>query len=206
MNYKVFLFILSAALLSFVVSVDDVYKCADNLKLDTCFLKLSGDQGNTYYVSACGKGKDCVQVGESFKCVKRAYLLEEGDKCEVDSECKTLHCTSNKCSYVSDNGDCKVSNECGLNSSCRSGKCLAMIEEGGACTGADADAQCKTGLVCGSTTAGGSNTCIKKFSVADGSYASTSSLCKSSEIKGDKCTPDSTERKAEWDAYAEAYY
>ena len=49
--------------LSLVSSAADVYKCASDLKLDTCYLKQESgtedDSFTTYYVDGCPKGKSC---------------------------------------------------------------------------------------------------------------------------------------------------
>ena len=148
---------------------DDIYKCADNLKLDTCYLKVDGDSNkdipDTKYVTDCGKGKICANAGESYKCVKRANLLEEGDKCKFDQECKTGKCNGEKCSYLADNEKCDGHENCGLNSSCVDvdgvDKCTAMIAEGESC-GGDVKGECKAGLVCGKVGEETASTCKKR--------------------------------------------
>ena len=190
---------------------DDIYKCADNLKLDTCKLFVQGDSSkdipDTQYVSDCGKGKKCVYVGDSYKCVKRANLLEEGDKCKLDKECKTGKCKGEKCSYLADNEECDGDQNCGLNSSCVTvdgvKKCLAMIAEGQSCDG-DAKGECKAGLVCGKVGDENAKTCKKRYSVADDTQVSNYRLCKGGDIDSGKCKAI-TEDKAEWDEYVKAF-
>ncbi len=80
------------------------YKCADELKLDTCYL----ESGSDTYVKACGKGKTCEQTeGGAYACVKRKNLLEEGDKCIVDEECQSGVCKDKKCTVLKDGDHAK---------------------------------------------------------------------------------------------------
>ena len=66
--------IIFLCLLSFILSdiyVQDEYKCASKIKLDTCYLSTEKEDGKrVYYVDGCGKGKFCMDVGEVYHCVK----------------------------------------------------------------------------------------------------------------------------------------
>ena len=194
---------------SSAVEKNILFKCADNLKLDTCFVKVpqNGDNLEINYVTDCGKGKKCVEVGESYKCVKRANLLEEGDKCKIDQECKTGKCKGEKCSYLADNEECDGDENCGLNSSCVDvdgvSKCIAMIAEGQSC-GEDIKGECKAGLACGTVGDETSSTCQKRYSVADDTKVSYYRLCKGGKTVDGICKslPDNI---AEWNEFVEAF-
>ena len=196
---------------SSAVEKNILFKCADNLKLDTCFVKVpqNGDNLEINYVTDCGKGKECVEVGESYKCVKRANLLEEGDKCKIDQECKTGKCKGEKCSYLADNEECDGDENCGLNSSCVDvdgvSKCIAMIAEGQSC-GVDVKGKCKAGLACGTVGDETSSTCQRRYSVADDTKVSNVSLCKGGKrvISTEKCK-SRDDNIAEWNEYVEAF-
>lgn len=213
-NKNCILLVATLSLLTVVSSSDEVlYKCADNLKLDTCLLKVpqNGDNPEINYVTDCGKGKICANAGESYKCVKRANLLEEGDKCKIDQECKTGKCKGEKCSYLADNEECDGNENCGLNSSCVTvdggKKCIAMIGEGESCDG-DVKGECKAGLVCGKVGDETASTCKKRYSVADGTMASHVRLCKGGVklSSTNKCKSFSEDKKkAEWDKFVEAF-
>ena len=205
------LLVATLSLLTAVSSVDEniLFKCADNLKLDTCFVKVpqNGDNLEIDYVTDCGKGKECVEVGESYKCVKRAYLLEEGDKCKIDQECKTGKCKGEKCSYLADNEECDGDENCGLNSSCVDvdgvSKCIAMIAEGQSC-GEDIKGECKAGLACGTVGDETTSTCQRRYSVADDTKVSYYRLCKGGKSVDGICKslPDNI---AEWNEFVEAF-
>ena len=93
----------------YLVASDDptyTYKCADDLELDTCYLKKATETEITYYLKACKKGKTCSEEPDDDSgvgyCYKEIELLEEGDKCVLDEECKTQKCSQNKCAYLAD--------------------------------------------------------------------------------------------------------
>ena len=188
----------------------ETYKCADALELDTCYLKKETETDKTYYVKACKKGKTCYTDSDGGYCYKDIELLEEGDKCVLDEECKTQKCSQNKCAYLADGDECNGNNQCGIKSKCDdyySGKCVAYVGEGASCEVVDGvERPCRPGLVCGKIDDAEDEKCIKQFSVENGKKVDNDDLCKSGK-KGDddnKCT-DPTENKSEWDAYVEEY-
>ena len=186
----------------------ETYKCADALELDTCYLKKATETDITYYVKACKKGKTCHTDSDGGYCYKDIELLEEGDKCVLDEECKTQKCSQNKCAYLADGEECHGDAErCGIKSTCSedSGKCAAYVGEGASCKAVDGvQPPCRPGLICGKID-DEDEKCIKQFSVENGKKVDNDDLCKSGK-KGDdgKCT-DLTEDKSEWDAYVEEY-
>ena len=201
----------------YLVASDDptyTYKCADDLELDTCYLKKATDTEITYYLKACKKGKKCSKKPNNSGvgyCYKEIELLEEGDKCVLDEECKTQKCSQNKCAYLADGDECNGNNQCGIKSKCDdyySGKCVAYVGEGASCEVVDGvERPCRPGLVCGKIDDAEDEKCIKQFSVENGKKVSSSVLCKSGTIDDDddnKCI-DPTEDKSEWDAYVEEY-
>ena len=168
--------------LSFVSSASDVYKCASDLKLDTCFIKEESGTGDerftTYYVGGCSKGKSCESSDYPYasQCVKRKYLLEEGKKCVSASECLSNICEKEKCAAVAEGGKCtpySSATECKLGSYCYgSGEdavCKAYAAKDASCT----DAKCRPGLVCFN------DKCVAKYSLENGAVSSYSNVCKS---------------------------
>ena len=168
-------------------------KCADELHLNACYLENTDSKGEkTVYVEGCPKGKFCRQTqldvsDDGFKttdnlgiCVKPLKRGDEGDKCEVDAECKWGHCTDNKCKAVADGGSCTDDDECSGISYCKysssskdqSGVCTALVKIGGECTD---DEQCEWGSLCSQ------NKCVEKYSLADGELADTNEVCQGGE-------------------------
>ena len=189
-------------------------KCADDLKLKACYLESEDSSGvKTTYVKSCAKGKFCREtyfededdgikdneknprLQEIGICVKPLKLGDEGDKCEVDQECKWGHCTDNKCKAVADGATCKRDRECSGISYCKyasskdqSGVCTALVKIGGECTD---DEECEWGSLCNK------GKCVEKYSLADGELSDNDEVCQggetmSSSTKGGRvCASDS---------------
>ena len=172
------------------------YKCADELKLDTCYLSTS-----TYtYVKACGKGKTCEQTkGGAYACVKRKNLLEEGDKCIDDKECQSGVCKDKKCTVLKDGDTCKQYHHenCGNGSYCKRPKdstgsytCTKYLAPGADCnTAEDPYAQCPIGYQCIKAGDSTKKTCVQFYSLDDGTVINnfnyddeTKKTCKSGYI------------------------
>ena len=205
--------IITFAIIYLVASASDgpTYKCADDLELDTCYLKKATETEITYYLKACKKGKKCSKKPNSSDvgyCYKKIELLEEGDKCVLDEECKTQKCSQNKCAYLADGDECNGNNQCGIKSKCDdyySGKCVAYVGEGASCEVVDGvERPCRPGLLCG-TIDDEDEKCIKQFSVENGKKVNKDYLCKSGKTGEDGKCKDRTENKSEWDAYVEEY-
>ena len=165
--------IITFAIIYLVASASDgptkTYKCADDLELDTCYLKKATETEITYYLKACKKGKTCSEEPDDDDsgvgyCYKEIELLEEGDKCVLDEECKTQKCSQNKCAYLADGEECHGSDKrCGIKSECYGSpsKCVAYVGEGASCE----EAPCRPGLFCGTIEDDEDLKCIKKFPV-----------------------------------------
>lgn len=174
-------------------------KCADDLKLKACYLESEDSSGvKTTYVKSCAKGKFCREtyfedLDDGIKdneknprlqeigiCVKPLKLGDEGDKCEVDEECKWGHCTDNKCKSVADGGSCSNDDECSGNSYCKNkndkgiGACAKLEANGSACNRND---DCDWGSVCSL------NKCVEMYSLENGEPADEGKACKGGEIK-----------------------
>lgn len=178
--------------LSFILSDEfyeqDEYKCASNIKLDTCFLSITKEDGTTVgYVDGCAKGKICQPIGSVYQCVKPKTLLEEGDKCEFNEECQSRICSSNKCVVKKEGEACKFnSNDCGKNLFCRTkigeseGTCQKLLKEGEECSSSEfIYLLCQSGFRCYKTGTNTKELCTKKYSLEDGTLSPTDSLCKS---------------------------
>ena len=88
------------------------YKCADDLKIDTCYLETEVTNGDntavTYYFKGCSKKKKCQAIETSngedlYQCVKVKEFRKDGDSCKVNEECQSGNCSSGKCSYIASN-------------------------------------------------------------------------------------------------------
>ncbi len=183
--------IIFLCLLSFILSNEFTeYKCASNIKLDTCYFWIEKEDGKkVYYVDGCGKGKICTDVGEVYQCVKRKTLLEEGDKCELAEECQSGLCSSNKCIVKKEGEACTEYRNCGEGLYCRTkddaGTCQKFLKEGDECESADYDyLKCQTGFSCSLNRDNTKMVCTKYYSLDDGAKVDDdhSSLCKSGSI------------------------
>ena len=194
--------IIFLCLLSFILSEDliddmdeqDEYKCASNIKLDTCFFRIKKEDGKTLaYVDGCGKGKICSYVDrcekreicrEVCQCVKPKTLLEEGDKCELAEECQSGLCSSNKCIVKKEGEACTENSNCGEGLYCRkkddAGTCQKFLKEGDVCESDDYDyLECQTGFSCSLNRDNTKKVCTKKYSLDDGAKVDDSFVCKS---------------------------
>ena len=167
-------------------------KCADELHLNACYLENTDSKGEkTVYVEGCPKGKFCRQTqlevsDDGFKttdnlgiCVKPLKRGDEGDKCEVDAECKWGHCTDNKCKAVADGGSCTDDDECSDISYCKIndkgvGACTKLEAKGASCTNSN---QCEWGSVCNL------DKCVEMYSLDNGEAANNGEACKGGEIR-----------------------
>ena len=182
--------IIFLCLLSFILSNEFTeYKCASNIKLDTCYFWIEKEDGNTVaYVDGCGKGKICTKVGKIYQCVKPKTPLEEGDKCELAEECQSGLCSSNKCIVKKEGEACTENSNCGEGLYCRTkddaGTCQKFLKEGDECVSDDYDyLECQTGFFCNLNRDNTKKVCTKKYSLDDGTKVDYhSSLCKSGSI------------------------
>ena len=182
--------IIFLCLLSFILSNEFTeYKCASNIKLDTCYFWIEKEDGNTVaYVDGCGKGKICTKVGKIYQCVKPKTPLEEGDKCELAEECQSGLCSSNKCIVKKEGEACTEYRNCGEGLYCRTkddaGTCQKFLKEGDECVSDDYDyLECQTGFFCNLNRDNTKKVCTKKYSLDDGTKVDYhSSLCKSGSI------------------------
>lgn len=183
-----------------ILAADTVaYKCASELKLDTCYLedvtKGTDSKTITYYVDACGKGKRCEQKTDSYvtsQCAKVKYLLLEGDKCAVPSECYSGKCDGEKCAVISDGGKCSKTKECALGSYCAGSgddkTCKKYLAKDADCS-QDSNG-CRPGLECVN------DKCIPSFSLANGEKANNYNGCKSKNIFRNNNEPQCGEVKS----------
>ena len=190
----------------------DVYKCAKDLKADFCEASETKNNVTTHYYKGCPKGQKC----DDF-CIKNENkLLKEGKKCIIDDECQTRLCINEKCSYLSDGGDCNGSNaKCGPKSYCKNGKCDKLEVEGKSCNGEYRyeDNICVLGTICGTTgedvtdngNSNGNSKCIKMFSKKEGEKVSNPLMCESGLRDDDKKCIKRTTKTEEWDEYVKEY-
>ena len=181
--------IIFLCLLSFILSDNfynrDEYKCASNIKLDTCYFWIEKEDGKkVYYVDGCKKRKICTKVEKIYQCVKPKTPLEEGDKCELAEECQSGLCSSNKCIVKKEGEACTENSNCGEGLYCRTkddaGTCQKFLKEGDECVSDDYDyLECQTGFFCNLNRDNTKKVCTKKYSLDDGAKVVDSSLCKS---------------------------
>lgn len=163
--------------------VQSKIKCADELKLDTCYLEGKEGETRVTYVKACGGGKVCREYGNIGICVKPKELRNEDEKCTSPLECRSGICTDNKCAIKKENDSCdEYKDECGKSAICRnvggSNVCKPLSGKDGEC---DDDDHCQIGLICLN------NKCIERFSLDVGSEANRYYACKTGYSKGGKC-------------------
>lgn len=203
MNYKsIILFFLVFLFPSIYISKDNVqYKCADDLKIDTCYLSSEVESQDkteyTYYLKGCSKKKKCVEVPTInskglYQCAKVKEYREDGDSCKVNEECQSGLCSNEKCTYIADGQECEDSRSCNKNSRCKwnsddKGECTALISEGKECESTD---DCAFGLLC--NTAVTPSNCTKMFSLEDGKDSSEDFLCKNGRQYNNKCVTTKT--------------
>lgn len=92
------------------------YKCADKLKINTCYLRM--ETGT--YVKGCAKNEKCTNVDLNDgsylnQCVKVKEFRENGDSCVVNEECQSSYCANGKCAYIPDGKKCEYSRSCNKN-------------------------------------------------------------------------------------------
>lgn len=204
MNYKsIILFFLVFLFPSIYISQDTYqYKCADDLKIDTCYLESEVESQDkteyTYYLKGCSKKKKCVRVPtingeELYQCVKVKEYREDGDSCKVNEECQSGVCSNEKCTYIAVGQECEETRSCNKNSRCKRDeddnkrKCTALISEGEKCESTD---DCAFGLLC--NTAVTPSNCTKMFSLEDGKDSSEDFLCKNGKQHNEKCVTTKT--------------
>ena len=180
------------------------YKCADELKIDTCYLRTKNESGEntavTYYLKGCSKNKKCQAIetsnGEDLnQCVKVKEFREDGDSCEVNEECQSGNCLSGKCAYIADGQKCENSYSCQRNYRCNDNErveaesvCVTLKASGAEC---ENNYQCGFGLLC--NTAVTPHMCTEMFSVENGKESDKDFLCKSGRQYHWKCATTKTE-------------
>ena len=174
------------------------YKCADELKIDTCYLETEVTNGDntsvTYYLKGCSKKKKCESVettnGEDlYQCVKVKEFRKDGDSCEVNEECQSGNCSSGKCAYIANGKSCSWSQLCQKNSRCKEseveeeeGVCVTLKAKGDECT---SNSHCGFGLLC--NTAVTPHICTEMFSLENGKLSDKNFLCASGSQYNGKC-------------------
>ena len=158
------LFLITLLLISFTAILSketkNIYKCASDLKVDTCYFKdyqsTESLDTYTYYVNACPKGKYCIELSDKGnedgilvnQCMKKKHYLDEGDKCAIGSECKSGVCTDNKCVTYEEGHTCSSSKECKTGLYCKTNDkanaCTKYLKKGDSCK----EGTCRPGLEC----------------------------------------------------------
>ena len=162
--------IICLSLLSDIIS--ETYKCSKDLELDTCYLTKQINDDTLIYVKGCSKGKKCQKFSVSSSepisynyashCTKIQQKLDIDDKCELAEESRSGVCTSNKCAYIPDGGECTNNMNCGKNSYCQSKVCITYMKEKEECSNTK---KCIPGLVCASVGTDATQSCVKRYSL-----------------------------------------
>lgn len=151
-------------------------KCADELKLKTCYISGEEEGVNTKYVKACKKGKKCVTENGIGNCIKIKEQIKEGKKCKSSIECLSGYCKDEKCAVKGDGEACDMSQNCGDSSYCKftndTGVCAPLSAVSESCRD---DIDCQVGLVCNYN----SNKCIEMFSIKNGENSNGPYYCES---------------------------
>ena len=185
------LFLITLLLISFTAILSketkNIYKCASDLKVDTCYFKdyqsTESLDTYTYYVNACPKGKYCIELSDKGnedgilvnQCMKKKHYLDEGDKCAIGSECKSGVCTDNKCVTYEEGHTCSSSKECKTGLYCKTNDkanaCTKYLKKGDSCK----EGTCRPGLECSH------GQCINMHSMNNGEKSDNWWACKSGE-------------------------
>ena len=185
------LFLITLLLISFTAILSketkNIYKCASDLKVDTCYFKdyqsTESLDTYTYYVNACPKGKYCIELSDKGnedgilvnQCMKKKHYLDEGDKCAIGSECKSGVCTDNKCVTYEEGHTCSSSKECKTGLYCKTNDkanaCTKYLKKGDSCK----EGKCRPGLECANEK------CMPIFSLKDGEKTDNAGVCISGE-------------------------
>ena len=108
-----FIILLSVSFTAILSDDDDdekvFYKCSPK-NLTSGFCKVGdetyddyGRKNVTYYLSTCSMGEICTEVDENelvYRCRPKISLLEEGEKCQYDGQCKSRLCLNDTCSHL----------------------------------------------------------------------------------------------------------
>ena len=185
----VFLFCISFSLSEYT------YKCGDDLKVGLC--QLDDYENNIIYVSACPKGKKCITGASgslaNHACAKRESLLKVGKKCVSPYECESGLCSDKKCIEKKEGETCKRDENCQHDSYCKNSgsekvenTCQKYLSEGAECE-VNYD-KCSVGTDCAKTGTNTKSTCVKYYSLDDGTKVSggyngeINHLCKSNYV------------------------
>ena len=179
------------------------YKCADDLKLDTCYLRTEVEKGEntevTYYVKGCSNNKKCINIridnsGYLNQCVKVKKYKKQGDSCVLNEECQSGYCSNGKCSYIEDGKQCEYNQLCKTNSTCKwnglegnKGVCVALSSKDNECTSSN---DCPFGLLCNKAVF--PSVCTEMFSLDIGKDSSEDFLCESGKQYIGKCATTKT--------------
>ena len=172
-SIKIFVLVIFVSCLYFS---QEKTKCADDLKLDTCYVYGKEGETSVTYVKACSKGKVCETDEGVGTCVKYKRKLEEGKKCESNVECLSGICKDKKCSVLKDGDTCESRDECGLSSYCKSSngekKCAPLGGQGDYCINEN---DCKIGFDCNDQL----SQCVEMFTGTNGYESRNPLICQS---------------------------
>ena len=197
MNKIIFLFVTILSLY-----VESKYKCAEDLQSDICYLEGKEFTGlniqTVTYVKKCPLGKSCQQEKESGigYCIKASVMKDIGEKCSLNIDCLTAHCENEKCIGKKEGEHCSSSENCDKPYYCDNSTCKPLIKEKEACKSiADNNADfsvvvsnCEIGTLCGAINGNETDTCIKMYSLDEGTETNNPYLCKSGITKNNKCS------------------
>lgn len=191
------LFLLTLIVFSFC-KTKEIYKCADDIKLNTCYAEYEEEIGEettyTYFVKGCSKNKKCVKANGFGQCMKVKEKREVDESCDHNVDCVTGLCNGGKCKA---NTKCDHDDEsCDKNQYCLLGACVSMIKTGNVCSSDDDDyddltSHCEYGALCGKTGDDITYKCTKMYSLSDGTKSTNKFLCKSGQTHNGKCVSTS---------------
>lgn len=183
---------------SFINISQEIYKCSESLKIDTCYITTTEKSGNEdidiTYVKSCPKNKKCHKstlnyYGDTGICLPKKNYIEEGKECQVSAECQSDYCLNGKCAYHTIGELCKTNYNCDKNSFCNQNICVALYNKGQECTSSN---ECKIGLYCNINANTLIGICTEVFSLNDGDESSEDFLCKSGHRYQGKCSTTKT--------------
>ena len=172
-----------------VLCASQNYACLDSSILDddkVCtYMEL---QTRNIYTRPCPIGETCGDLADPSNpthiyCKSLGLLKFHGDSCNINADCYSDKCVSNKCVAKEDNENCSEDYECGKHSFCMNGNCTKYATKDEICSD---DLQCAFGYICANTD-DGTMKCLEQYSVRAGSKADNKNLCESGFSQDGKC-------------------
>ena len=174
-----------------VLCASQNYACLDSSIVDddkVCTYMQPQAMSMNVYTRPCPIGDACEDFADPndptrIYCKSLGLLKFHGDSCNINADCYSDKCVSNKCVAKEDNENCSEDYECGKHSFCMNGNCTKYATKDEICSD---DLQCAFGYICANTD-DGTMKCLEQNSIRAGSKADNKDLCESGFSQDGKC-------------------